>query len=111
GEPMTYNKTIPKVNTMRGKPWLFASALMSCALLCSSQPAPAAAQFTQQGSKLVGTAAAGAADEADQGLSVALSADGNTAIVGGPFANSLAGGAWIFTLSGGVWTQQGSLLL
>jgi hypothetical protein len=38
------------------------------------------AQYTQQGSKLVGTGAAGGAA---QGISVALSADGNTAIMGG----------------------------
>jgi len=37
-------------------------------------------QFIQQGPKLVGT---GAVVPADQGTSVALSADGNTAIVGG----------------------------
>ncbi len=41
----------------------------------------AAAQFTQQGSKLVGTGAVGRPFKA---LSVAISADGNTAIVGGP---------------------------
>ena len=40
----------------------------------------AAAQFIQQGGKLVGTGAVGAAH---QGGSVAISADGNTAIVGG----------------------------
>jgi hypothetical protein len=40
----------------------------------------ALAQFTQQGPKLVGTGASGAAAQG----SVALSADGNTAIVGGP---------------------------
>ena len=36
--------------------------------------------WTQQGTKLVGTGAVG---DADQGQSVSLSADGNTAIVGG----------------------------
>jgi hypothetical protein len=41
----------------------------------------APAQFFQQVPKLVGT---GAAESTDQGMSVALSADGNTAIVGGP---------------------------
>jgi hypothetical protein len=39
------------------------------------------AQFTQQGAKLVGTDSVGAPY---QGQSVTLSADGNTAIVGGP---------------------------
>ena len=64
--------------------------------------------WTQQGSKLVGT---GAVDIARQGASVALSADGNTAIVGGPDDNSYTGAAWVFTRSGGVWTQQGSKLV
>jgi hypothetical protein len=64
--------------------------------------------WTQQGSKLVGTGAVGAAF---QGNPVALSADGNTAIVGGDADNSAAGAAWVFTRSGGgVWTQQGSKL-
>ena len=64
--------------------------------------------WTQQGSKLVGTGAVGAAQ---QGISVALSADGNTAIVGGHSDNSSAGAAWVFTRSGGVWTQQGNKLV
>jgi hypothetical protein len=59
------------------------------------------AQFTQQGPKLVGT---GTTQYGNFGASVALSADGNTAIVGN-------GGAWVFTCSGGVWTQQGQTLV
>ena len=83
-----------------------AFVLVSVALLFSSQPA--LAQFTQQGPKLVGTGAVGTAE---QGCSVALSADGNTAIVGGPDDNSGTGAAWVYTRSGGVWTQQGSKLV
>lgn len=56
--------------------------------------------WTQLGNKLVG---AGAVGNAGQGSSVALSADGNTAIVGGPFDNSNTGAAWIYTCSGTVW--------
>jgi hypothetical protein len=63
---------------------------------------------SQQGSKLVGTGAVG---QASQGSSVALSADGNTAVVGGLFDNSGAGAAWVYTRSGGVWSQQGSKLV
>jgi hypothetical protein len=33
---------------------------------------------------------------AQQGYSVSLSADGNTAIVGGPYDNSVTGAAWVF---------------
>jgi hypothetical protein len=64
--------------------------------------------WTQQGGKLVGTGAIG---NAGQGVSVALSADGNTAIVGGPHDNSFIGAAWIYTRGGTVWTQQGSKLV
>ena len=68
--------------------------------------------------KLVGNDAVG---RARQGMSVALSADGNTAIVGGPgdnpwdrsvpFGLGAAGAAWLFTRSEGVWTQQGEKLV
>ena len=85
---------------------LGASMLLCAALLVSSQPA--LAQFTQQGGKLVGTGAVGAAD---QGYSIALSSDGNTAVVGGPGDNANAGAAWVYTRSGGVWTQQGAKLV
>jgi hypothetical protein len=44
------------------------------------------------------------------GFSVALSSDGNTALIGGPGDNAGIGAAWVFTRSGGVWTQQGSKL-
>jgi hypothetical protein len=64
--------------------------------------------WSQQGSKLVGTGAAGIAS---QGTSVALSADGNTAVVGGPYDNFNAGAVWVYTRSGDIWTQQGSKLV
>ena len=64
--------------------------------------------WSQQGSKLVGTWAAGAAY---QGGSVALSSDGKTAIVGGPSDSGGVGAAWIFTLISGVWSQQGKKLV
>ena len=69
---------------------------------------PVSAQWTQQGSKLVGTGAVG---EAQQGTSVSISSDGNTAVVGGYVDSSDVGAAWVFTRSGGVWTQQGSKLV
>jgi hypothetical protein len=64
--------------------------------------------WTQQGSKLVGIGAAGIAS---QGTSVALSADGNTAVVGGPYDNFNVGAAWVYARSGGVWTRQGNKLI
>jgi uncharacterized protein (TIGR03437 family) len=81
---------------------VFTLAIVGMVLLPSTR-----AQFVQQG-KLVGTGAAGSAD---QGISVALSGDGNTAIVGGRFDNGFTGAAWVFTRSGGAWTQQGSKLV
>jgi hypothetical protein len=69
--------------------------------------------WSQQGKKLVGTGAVG---PAAQGRSVALSGDGNTAVVGGGTDNrsidgNATGAAWVYTRSGGVWTQQGSKLV
>jgi antibiotic biosynthesis monooxygenase (ABM) superfamily enzyme len=63
--------------------------------------------WSQQGNKLVGNGSDG---KAAQGASVALSADGNTAIVGGPHDDSKAGAAWVFTRSGDVWSQEGKLV-
>jgi FG-GAP repeat len=79
--------------------------LVVVSLLFSSQLA--LAQPSTQQAKLVGTGEVGAAV---QGFSVALSADGNTAIVGGPGDNSFVGAAWVYTRSGGVWTQQQKLV-
>ncbi|HNF27341.1 MAG TPA: hypothetical protein PKN56_26000 [Leptospiraceae bacterium] len=64
--------------------------------------------WTQQGSKLVGTGNTGAAN---QGKSAAISADGNTVVIGGPADNSNLGATWVFTRSGTTWTQQGSKLV
>jgi uncharacterized protein (TIGR03437 family) len=64
--------------------------------------------WSQQGGKLVGVGAVGGAF---QGYSVMLSADGNTAIVGGPFDDGDAGAAWAYTRSGGVWNRQGEKLV
>jgi FG-GAP-like repeat len=64
--------------------------------------------WTQQSGKLVGTGAVG---NAGQGQSVAISGDGNIAIVGGSTDASGLGAAWVFTRSNGVWTQQGSKVI
>ena len=68
----------------------------------------ASAQFVQQGNKLVGAEAAG---RSRQGMSVAVSSDGNTALVGGPEDGANAGAVWVFTRAAGVWTQQGPKLV
>jgi hypothetical protein len=63
--------------------------------------------WTQQGGKLTGSGESG---EGKFGLSVALSADGNTALIGGPEDDTATGAAWVFTRSGGVWSPQGPKL-
>ncbi|HTK31524.1 MAG TPA: FlgD immunoglobulin-like domain containing protein [Candidatus Saccharimonadaceae bacterium] len=85
---------------MLAKPLAIAVVLLLCPLVAS-------AAFVQQGPKLVASDASG---QPHEGTSVALSADGNTAIVGGPFDNG-SGAAWIYTRSGGAWTQQGPKLV
>jgi hypothetical protein len=65
--------------------------------------------WVQQGPKLI------AADESSNlptepgffGTAVALSADGHTALIGGPGDAGDFGAAWIFTRSGSAWTQEG----
>jgi hypothetical protein len=44
------------------------------------------------------------------GSSVALSANGDTALIGGQYDNNDAGAAWVFTRSGTTWSQQAKLL-
>ena len=63
--------------------------------------------LTQQGSKLT---PGDSVSFATFGAAVALSADGNTALIGGPDDDGFVGAAWTFTRSAGVWAQQGSKL-
>jgi len=83
----------PQDNSQQGAAWIYTFS---------------SSAWTQQGAKLVGTGVTGFAQ---QGWSVALSADGNTASVGGYHDNNDVGGAWVYTRSGGAWSQQGSKLL
>ena len=64
--------------------------------------------WTQQGSKLVGTDYIGTPR---QGVSVALSSDGNTLASGGRFDDTNVGAVWIFTRTGSTWAQQGNKLV
>jgi len=63
--------------------------------------------WTQQGAKLTG---GGESGNGQFGNSVALSADGSTALVGGAGDNDFLGAAWVFTRSGATWSQQGPKL-
>jgi hypothetical protein len=64
--------------------------------------------WTQAGEKLTG---GGESGDSEFGRSVALSADGKTALIGGPVDNSSVGAAWVFTRSGSTWTEQGEKLV
>jgi len=82
-----------------------------CFALLSSRPGRAA--FLQQGPKLVGSGADAGIEGAVgvyQGCSTAISADGNTAIIGGYADQNGNGAVWVFTRNGGGWTQQGPKL-
>ena len=64
--------------------------------------------WTQEGNKLTGTGAVGAAF---QGHKVTISADGNTVAIGGYNDNQSKGASWIFTRNSNAWTQQGNKLV
>jgi hypothetical protein len=64
--------------------------------------------LVQEGGKLVGTASEEGAEGSFFGASVALSAEGDTALVGAP--NYELGSAWAFARAGSIWTQQGPKL-
>jgi hypothetical protein len=55
--------------------------------------------------------AGGTAGLIRQGETVAISADGNTAVIGGPSDNNNVGAAWVFVRNGGTWVQQGNKLV
>lgn len=92
---------------------VFALAVSLAILLCGAvtipQVALSAPTFEDEAeAKLTGGAEASSGDKF--GLSVALSADGSTALIGAPRASGLAGAAWVFARSGGSWVQQGPKL-
>src|ERR1700761_3235748 len=72
--------------------------LAGAALLAATPPATAGYPET----KLSGNNPIGLAK---QGFSVAVSADGNTVLVGAPYDNSGVGAVWVFTRNGTSWTQ------
>ncbi|MFM7155991.1 MAG: beta strand repeat-containing protein, partial [Bacteroidota bacterium] len=78
-------------NSRAGAVWVFTSS---------------SGTWSQQGDKLVGSGGT----QALQGSSVAISANGNTILAGGPGDNSLAGSLWVFVRSSGIWSQQGTKL-
>ncbi len=68
--------------------------------------------FTRSGSAWSQQAqliSSGSVGKSDYGESIALSADGNTVLVGAP-NDGAVGAVWVFTRSGSTWTQQGGKL-
>src|SRR5205823_2515787 len=90
--------------SVRGAP---VTRLLAAALLSAS--AVSGASGLVDGPKLVGTGVVGSRG-AQQGFSVAISKDGSTALVGGPYDNANVGAAWVFVRQGGAWTQQHKLV-
>ncbi len=96
----------PKDNGSAGAVWVFTNS---------------GGVWSQQGSKLIGDCqgngdlcanqGTGESDPGKFGASVALSADGNTALIGGSQDNGGVGGAWVFTRAGGAWSPQGPELV
>ena len=49
-------------------------------------------------------------NNSNQGSSVAINADGTTALLGGPLDSSQVGATWVYTYSGSAWTKQAKLV-
>ena len=79
----------------RVRPLLYSMAAL---FVVAASTTVASQTETQHGSKLVGTGTQG---PSEQGWSVALSADGSIAIMGGIVDNKLTGAAWVHSRS--VW--------
>jgi hypothetical protein len=76
----------------RGAAWVFAKN---------------GSEWNLKGNKMAGTVSS---ESAAQGWSVAMSADGNTVLIGAKADNWTNGAAWIFTWSGNSWEQRGPKL-
>ena len=63
--------------------------------------------WSQQGPKLTPTGEVG---EGRFGVAVALSADGDTALIGALYDNGARGASWVFRRSGSTWIQEGGKL-
>jgi FG-GAP repeat len=100
----------------RTSEWLLALVCLGAALTLgmgpfSSGALAASAEGTLAESELMAATGGAEAEEgpAAFGNSVALSADGQTALVGGPFDAEGKGAAWVFVRKEGVWTQVAKL--
>ena len=86
----------------------FALGILAAVLLTSiAAAAPAASPFVPRAAKLVPNDAS--ADGSSFGVSVDLSGDGSTAVIGGSTDNLYRGAAWVFNRAGSTWSQQAKL--
>jgi hypothetical protein len=84
-----------------------AAGLISALGAGAADASPLANPFAQQGEEL---SSAEMTADAAQGYSVAVSADGSTAIVGAPHYDGFAGAAWVYVRSGSTWSAQQKLV-
>src|SRR5258707_11202499 len=103
---MSYRMSHGMSKRMRAGQLFLALFAMAFLVTSSGQSARTAdLEFRQNGNRIV---AVGEAGNGLFGSDVALSADGNTALVGAPYDNGLNGAAWVFVRSDSVWTQLGA---
>src|SRR6185503_11495976 len=99
--PMRFRTNHARVRVMRAVVYSMLALVAAVTLSLS------AAAALEPSAKL---AVSGEIGEGEAGWSVALSGDGQTAIVGAPYDNGGIGAAWVFTRSGAGWAQQGPKL-
>ncbi len=107
---MTHRTLLPtKLKALRrGAPAVALLALLlSLGAAISDGLASSSAPLFQQGMKLAGGEEESGAGRF--GRSVALSTDGNTALIGAPRDSGEAGAVWVFTRTGSTWTRQAKL--
>jgi len=107
---MTHRTTLPttpKALRRTAPAVALLALLLSLGAAIPDGLASGSAPLFQQGPKLTGGEETG---EGRFGRAVAVSADGDTALVGGPRDGSEAGAVWVFTRSGSAWTQQAKLI-
>ena len=107
------NRAQPQAGGSRRPVLALAALALLCACLWPGAGTAAAAlplaasPFAESAGRLL---AGGEEGGGRFGASVAVSADGRTALVGAPSDGGLVGAAFVFTRTGSVWTQQGPKL-
>jgi hypothetical protein len=98
----------PRANASRGAVWVFARSGGEWTKQ-GEAPLTAPAPVEEPSGEECAEESIDEAGECAFGSSVALSADGNTALIGDPSSTSTAGTAWVFTRSGQEWSRGPAL--